>query len=311
LTLLADSLRGAAFFSLFWPSFSNLGYLARRRLWQPVSYDFSGQTWLVTGASTGIGREIALSAANAGARVIAVARSANKLQALEQAVTGAGRIEPQAHDLSLLGEIDQLAAQGPPLTVLVNNVGVMFERPELTAEGLDAGFVTNLLGHYRLTEALLANGCVATGSTVINMSSGGAYNVPLRLSPLHKMMPYNGTLAYAYQKRAQLALNAHWRERYWDRAQFYVMHPGWVDTPGVAQAMPEFRAILRPLLRDAAAGADTALWLAALRPAQRGSQGVWFDRALCPAHYLPGTRTGADRGELLALLEAAVQSPPD
>lgn len=307
MALLTDSLRGAVFFSLFWPSFSNLGYLARRRLWQPVELDFAGQTWLVTGASTGIGREIALAAANAGATVVAVARSADKLGSLADAVTGAGRVEVHPLDLSLLADIRRLAAESPRLTVLVNNVGVMFERPEVTAEGLDAGFVTNILGHYRLTEALLANGCLVAESTVINMSSGGAYNVPLRLSPLQAMSPYNGTLAYAYQKRAQLALNAHWRERYWDRAQFYVMHPGWVDTPGVAQAMPEFRAIMRPLLRDQAAGADTALWLAAVRPAQRGSQGVWFDRTLCPAHYLPGTRNGADRGELLALLEAAWQ----
>lgn len=304
---LADALRGAAFFSLFWPSFSNLGYVTRRRHWRPLAPDFSGQTWLVTGASAGIGRQIALTAANAGACVVAAARSADRLDALVGEVTGSGMIRPRPTDLSLLGDIRQLVEESPALNVLVNNVGVMFDRPEQTVEGLDAGFATNLLGHYLITEEALARDRLFDDPVVINVSSGGAYNVPLALPPLQKMSPYNGTLAYAYQKRAQLALNAHWRERYWDRARFYVMHPGWVDTPGVARAMPEFRMVMGPLLRDAAAGADTVLWLAAERPQQRGSQGVWFDRTLCPAHYLPGTRVGADRVELLTLLETIRQ----
>ena len=102
----ANVLRGAVFFSWFLPSFTNLGYKARRLTWSNQPFDFRQQTWLVTGASTGIGREIARSAAAAGATVYAVARSEDKLKQLAAEVPwGAGRIEPLPCDLSLMTEV--------------------------------------------------------------------------------------------------------------------------------------------------------------------------------------------------------------
>ena len=44
------------------------------------------------------------------------------------------------------------------------------------------------------------------------------------------------------------------------------MHPGWVETPGVARYLPTFRKITRPLLREVDDGADTAVGLVATRP---------------------------------------------
>ncbi len=301
MTHIGNALRGILFFSAFWPSFTRIGYDARRIGWQALDSDITGQTWLVTGASAGIGREIALHASRRGARIIAVARRPEALEALR--TESAGLVEAKATDLSLMANGAELAASLPRLDVLVNTVGVMFNRPTQTGEGLDAGFATNLLGHYLLTEALLQRNGLADQGVVISMTSGGAYNVPLELQPLTKLRPYDGTLAYAYHKRAQIALNSHWRQHYGDRFRFYVTHPGWVDTPGVAEAMPGFRALFGMLLRDARAGADTALWLASTRPEQRRPDGVWFDRSEQPAHLLPGTRQGSSTGELVALLE--------
>ncbi len=297
----ANALRGMAFFSLFWPSFSSLGFAARQRTWQTLEPDYAGQTWLVTGASTGIGREIARRAAGHGARVIAVARSEDKLGELAQAAGGA--VVARVADLSRMPAVLELARELPVVDVLVNNVGVMFNRPRRTPDGLDAGFATNLLGHYLLTEQTLATGRLSPGAAIVNMSSGGAYNVPLSLPSLEALVPYDGTIAYAYHKRAQLALNEHWRRTYGDRASFYVMHPGWVATPGVADAMPVFHAAMGGLLRAVSAGADTALWLAAVRPAQRRDGSIWFDRAERSAHLLPGTRDGAPTRSLIELLE--------
>ncbi len=308
----ASLLRGAFFFPWFLPSFSNLGYQARRQWWTAHALDFSGQTWVVTGASTGIGREIAVSAARAGARVYAVARSVENLAALAGEVTGGiGGIVACPQDLSLMREVttlaERLVREAPPIDVLVNNVGVMFDRHQETEEGIDAGFATNLLGHYVLIERLLADDALAASATIINMSSGGMYNVPLELTPMQGGSPYDGTIAYAYHKRAQVVLNAHWRRHWEHRVNSYVMHPGWVETPGVETAMPEFYAGLGALLRKPVAGADTALWLADRRPAQPQPEGIWFDRALRPVHYLPGTRRGATTKELIDYLEVTRQ----
>ncbi len=74
------------------------------------------------------------------------------------------------------------------------------------------------------------------------------------------------------------------------------MHPGWADTPGVVTSLPGFHKVMGPLLRDAATGADTIVWLAATEPAPGGGQ-FWHDRAPRPEHYLRRTRSG-DEGLL-------------
>ena len=298
---IGNAFRGVVFFSLFWPSLTRLGFEARRVAWRPIEADLTGQTWLVTGASAGIGREIARAAAGLGAHIIASARGADALNTLAEG--SEGRIEPRPADLSLTTAVRDLAGSLPAVDVLVNNVGAMFNTPGQTPEGLDRGFATNLLGPYLLTEEMIARQRLVEGGAVITMTSGGAYTVPLALEPLTSMRPYEGTLAYAYHKRAQIALNEHWRHRYGEHRRFYVTHPGWVETPGVASAMPVFRAAFGPLLRTPRQGADTALWLGATRPAGRRADSVWFDRAEHPADLLPGTRLGASTRELVELLD--------
>jgi hypothetical protein len=78
----------------------------------------------------------------------------------------------------------------------------------------------------------------------------------------------------------------------------HATHPGWADTPGVADSLPTFHRLTGPLLRDAAGGADTTVWLAATQP-QPSSGRLWHDRRARPTHLLRRTRTGeAERTEL-------------
>ena len=62
------------------------------------------------------------------------------------------------------------------------------------------------------------------------------------------------------------------------------MHPGWVETPGVATHLPTFNTISRPVLRDAEDGADTAVWLVATRPDSTPPH-FWHDRAQRPVTF--------------------------
>lgn len=301
-----NALKGLHFFSRFAYSFSALGYRQRRFLWSDYPADFRDQTWLITGASGGIGRAIATGAADGGARVMALARSVEKLADLEAEVDEG--IVAHPIDLSLkqnigvfLDEMEE-SANGSPVDVLVNNVGVLLNKHQLSEEGFELSFATNLLNHYLLTSGLIERGLLADDAVIVNMSSGGMYNVPLKIDRLNEMDAdrYDGVLAYAYHKRAQVALNAWWRERYSDRDWcFYVMHPGWVDTEGVKTSLPGFRALFQHVLRDAAAGADTALWLAATRPLQQDDGSIWFDREERNAHLGRSTQREADDVEAL------------
>jgi NAD(P)-dependent dehydrogenase (short-subunit alcohol dehydrogenase family) len=300
---------GVRFFTGFVPSFGAPGHRARALLFEPLRADFGGQRWLVTGASSGLGRVIAREAARAGADVVAVARSREPLETLARETADApGLVRPRTVDLSRMAAIDELADEtiaSGPLDVLVNNVGILPLEPTETDEGLDTAFAVNLLGPWHLTERLRAAETLAPGGAVITMTSGGLYNVPLSLSNLERPRRWDGTLAYAFHKRAQLALNHRWRADA-RGVDYFVTHPGWAATPGVSRSLPVFERLLGPLLRTPEEGADTALWLAATRPPQPTVEGIWFDRALRDEHLLWGTRDGADEAAVPAALADAL-----
>lgn len=291
------------FYGRFAPSFTAIGYRIRRLRWPRLTTDFRGQRWLVTGASGGLGAAVAEAAAAAGAEVLAAARNETKLAALPSGITR------RVCDFSLLAEVDRFvdecASAGRRFDVLVNNVGVLATRHALTVEGHETSYVTNLLSHYALTEGLIARGVLGGSprrSLVINVSSGGAYTVPLSVASLDIRSSglFNGTAAYAYHKRAQIVLGAHWQRRHGAAGvDVHVMHPGWVDTAGVQGSLPTFRRWWWPLLRDAHAGVDTILWLAAARPVPVTEEAMWFDRALRPAHVFSLTQQSSDTPEAL------------
>jgi dehydrogenase/reductase SDR family member 12 len=305
-----------AFYGRFFCSFTAIGFHVRRLFWPRFQPDFRGQHWVVTGASAGIGRHIALAAARAGASVTAVARASTKLDEVVATAQAEGlQLQAAPCDLSSMADVSRwlvergavgnsggttnaapgqtTAAAAQNVDVLVNNAGVMLDEHSLTAEGLEASFATNLLSHYRLTTGLVAAGLLPSTAVVVNMTSGGAYHVPLSTAMLNvtDAARYNGTYAYAFHKRAQVVLSEYWRTQ-WNAEgrRSYVLHPGWVDTPGVKRSLPRFRA----------------LWLAATKPAQPIGEHIWFDRKARAAHVASGTRSSRDTAEtLVAYLEKA------
>lgn len=307
------------FYARFMPTYTKTGYYARRLTWgSGPKLDFTGQTWLVTGASAGLGQALAIAAAEAGAQVIAAARSQQRLEdafsKLKPEVRQ--RIRLIAEDLSLKSGnqalIDRLATDGVKVDVLQNNVGLLLGKMQLTAEGKETSFATNVLMHYLLTEGLIEKGVLKKDATVVNMTSGGMYNAPLGYRKLNVTDPekYSGKVAYAYAKRAQVGLTRYWNRKYGERGmRFYVTHPGWSKTPGVKTAMPLFWKIQNVFLRTPLQGADTALWLVATKPEITGEDVIWFDRAIRDTHMYDFTRTPqCTEEELAAYLEQELAS---
>lgn len=297
------SLASLFFYARFVRSFSALGYRRAARAWGPFEPDFSGQTWLVTGATGGIGRAIALTANRSGARVLAVGRSEEKGKALKAESAAPARLIPVKADLALMASIRRLpearAVVARPVDVLVNNVGVLLNEHCLTEEGVEASFATNLLGHFVLTEALKETGRLAADGMVINVSSGGMYGSPLELEGMNCLDPnrFDGMAAYAMHKRAMVELTRVWNQRWQGVPKVQVMHPGWVDTEGVKSSLPGFRRTLKAVLRDAGQGADTVLWLADQRPPPPADGGIWLDRSLQPEHEFSWTRNSRHSAE--------------
>ncbi len=80
-------------------------------------------------------------------------------------------------------------------------------------------FATNLLNHYRLTEGLIERGLLAKDAIVINMSSGGMYNVPLKIARLNMLDPehYDGVWPTPSRSAPRSYSMRWWRRRYADR----------------------------------------------------------------------------------------------
>ncbi len=307
------------FYARFFTRFSRVGLRDRQRSWQAYPERLDGQTWLVTGASGGIGAAIAHAAHTRGARVLAAARSESKLADLvrtcAQEAGENNAIVPLKVDFSSVADtrrlVRGLVERGERVDVLVNNVGLLLDRFELTTEGMETSFVTNLLSHFVLTEDLLAAHRFANGAAVINMSSGGMYGAPLKLEEMcaTTAIAHDGMAAYALHKRAQVELTRAWNQRWSGQPRAYVMHPGWVDTAGVRTALPAFRAVLRSHLRSAEEGGDTALWLGSTRPALSAEGGIWLDRVLDAEHAFSLTRkTQANAEQLCEFLAAKAAS---
>jgi len=302
------------FYGRFLRSFSALGFQRRSAEWEEFAPDFSGQRWLITGATGGIGRAVALTANRYGATVLALARNTDKLEALRKDAAHPDGIRAVSVDMASIADVRALAGHSEISTgaidVLVNNVGVLFNDFEITDEGLEASFVTNLLGPFLLTEQLHDNNLLAPDGIVINVSSGGMYGTPLKLEEMdcRDEKNYDGMAAYAMHKRAQVELTRYWNAQWQGKPAVHVMHPGWVDTEGVKTALPGFRNALKRILRDAEQGADTILWLADQRPAP-AEEGIWLDRELQPEHEFAFTRkTGHSAGDLARFLQARARS---
>jgi NAD(P)-dependent dehydrogenase (short-subunit alcohol dehydrogenase family) len=138
--------------------------------------DLSGKTVLITGANSGLGLESMRVLALRGAHVIGTARTLEK--AREACASVQGKTTPVALELTDFSSVVACASAvqslGLPLDVLLCNAGIM-ELPTLEqVNGIEKHFVTNHLGHFLLTNRLLAQVQAAPQGRVVVLASGQA-----------------------------------------------------------------------------------------------------------------------------------------
>lgn len=281
-------------------SFSTIGYRVRERSWTSSLPSMSGSTAVVTGGTSGIGLAAARRMVELGADVIVVGRSRGRLDAAvrELGASGGARVVGHRADLSSMAEVrvlaERLLDEEAHIDVLVNNASVLLHEREETREGIESTLATNLLAPFLLTNLLIPRLVASAPSRIVTVSSGGMYTEPLDVWGLDMdESEYNGTTAYARTKRAQVVLTQLWAERLEGTGVVaHSMHPGWVDTSGVAAALPKFHRLLGPLLRSPDEGADTIVWLASSGRALTSSGGFWMDRAPRAMHRIRRTGKG-------------------
>lgn len=310
------------------PSFSSLGTCIRSRLfrWQPLdSYNLKGRVVVLTGGTSGIGEAAARRYAQMGATLVLVARNPQKTDELIGSLKAEftnPEIHPVTADLGEQGDVRQaaveLANRWPVIDVLAHNAGALFNNRKRTANGTDLSVELMVAAPFLLTGLLLDNlkaasnsemaakrGIAASPARVLTMSSGGMYTEALDVDTLQmRDENYQGAKQYARAKRAQVVLNEVWAAKVpAEQVVFHALHPGWVNTPGITEALPGFSKLLGPvgLLRTADEGADTLVWLSA-DPAAIACDGLfWHDRKARDIDITDKTRradTGQQREQL-------------
>ncbi len=274
--------------------YSRPGIAVRRLLpgWPDGPLDLAGKVVLVTGATGGIGAAAAEQLAREGAEVVVVGRSPEKVAGTADRLGGRGEV----CDVSSLTSVRSLAARwSGPLDVLVHNAGVMPPTRQLSVDGVELTFATNVLGPWLLTRELAP---ALAGGRVVNVSSGGMYGQRLDEDLLNE--DYEPVKAYARTKRAEVVLTEMWAERLDGQdTVVHAMHPGWALTPGVESSLPTFRRVMGPALRTPDQGADTIVWLAGAEEPGRTTGLFWHDRRARPTHLLGLNRESTEARQRL------------
>lgn len=199
--------------------------------------DLSGRTVVITGASSGLGRESARALAATGAHVVLAARNPEALaeaDAWVRAEVPSARTSTVLVDLASLASVRAAAAEladaVPRIDVLMNNAGVMFTPFGRTADGFEMQFGTNHLGHFEWTRLLIPQ--LAEGARIVNLSSEGHRISDIDLDdPNWERNEYNKFRAYGAAKTANVLHAVELDRRLRDRnIRAFAVHPGIVAT---------------------------------------------------------------------------------
>jgi NAD(P)-dependent dehydrogenase (short-subunit alcohol dehydrogenase family) len=197
-----------------------------------------GKVAVITGATSGIGEVAAQKLAAMGVRIVLVARdpkrAANTASRLREIAPGVNHQVFNA-DLSRIADMkrvaSEIAAKEPRIDLLINNAGAMFERRQITADGLEMTFATNHLAYFVITNALLERLLAAGRSRIINTSSEAHRRAKLDFDDLQFTKGYSGFGAYCRSKLCNILFTRELARRLGKGAvTANCLHPGFVGT---------------------------------------------------------------------------------
>jgi NAD(P)-dependent dehydrogenase (short-subunit alcohol dehydrogenase family) len=173
--------------------------------------DLTGKRALVTGVTAGLGTSTALELARAGAEVVLVARSKDKLAATAAELSAevpSAKLHQVIVDLADLTSVRRGAAEAAaigPIDLLINNAGVMALPYSRTVDGFEMQFGTNHLGPFLLTGLLLPQVVASGNGRIVNVASQAhRWGHPPLGDPRVQNGRYSKWLAYGGSKLANL-----------------------------------------------------------------------------------------------------------
>lgn len=253
------------------------------------------RTAVITGASSGMGLFVAKTLAAQGWRIIALGRNPDRTASAEAEIRASAapgvEVDVLRADLSLMSEVvcvaNEIASRTDRIDVLMNNAGGTSAQRTMTAEGNEATFAGNHLGHFLLTDRLLpllknAAAVSAPGDVrIINTSSSAHQSSPgLDWNDLQMVENFVPIKAYCNAKLANILFTRALAKRLEGTGiVVHAMHPGAVNTNFWSHADEGTRSYGKTIeLITTEEGADTLVWLATAPEPGRSSGGYFHER---------------------------------
>ncbi len=271
----------------------------------------AGKRAIVTGGASGLGLETSKALASAGVDLTLAVRNKAQGEAAAQEIRQQwpeAKIQVGLLDLADLASVRSFArdwlAQGQPLDILINNAAIMACPLTRNAQGWEAQFATNHLGHFVLTTVLLPalrQAVARSGDArVVALSSSGHKISGVDFDDIHfDRREYNKWTAYGQAKSANALMALGLHMRYGQQGiTANAVHPGGIMT-GLQKFLPieEMRAMgwLKAddspldLFKTPAQGASTSVW-AATAPDLKGHGGLYLEDCRQGVPAEPGNR---------------------
>ncbi len=260
-------------------SFDKTGYKRHKSKFEEnlSQKDITGKISLVTGGTSGIGGEVAQELSRLGSKVFVTGRNELKGKSFKE-----NNLNLNFHslDMSNWNRIKDFCNEGTFFDFIVLNAGGMPDSLVLNDFSVEHQCASQLIGHYYLIYLLNKCGNINRHARIIWVSSGGMYLKKLDLEALFHNQQYEKVFTYSNVKRAQVTLVEELsRQERWKNVQVFCMHPGWVGTYGLKEALPMFFSLMKNRLRDTKEGADTIIWLL-LTEDSIASGNFYFDRKI-------------------------------
>jgi retinol dehydrogenase-12 len=250
-----------------------------------MTSDLANKTFIVTGATSGIGKVTAKELARAGAHVILACRSEAKTAAVIEEIkrdTGNALVEYVHLDLGDLASVracaEALAARNVPIHGLINNAGLAGQRG-LTRDGFELIWGTNHLGPYLFTRLLLDRIKQAGTARIVNVASASHYQAKgidwevLRAST----RSVTGLREYAVSKLSNVLFAKELaRKLEGTGVTTYALHPGVVATDVWRRVPAALRWVIKKFMITPEQGAVASL-RCAMDPELAGQTGRYYD----------------------------------
>jgi retinol dehydrogenase 14 len=247
--------------------------------------DMAGKVVLITGATSGIGRETSIGLAKLGAQVVMLVRNEEKGAAMVREIkkrTGNDQSSIILCDLASFSSVRRAAqefrSKNQRLDVLIDNAGLIIGKRRVTVDGLEQTFQVNHLSHFLLTNLLLDVLKESAPSRIVVVSSKAHEGAHLDFDDLMVNKDYSAFKAYGRSKLANILFCFELARRLeGSGVTANCLHPGVIRTHfgrGLG-GMAEIYPILYPFMKSPRTGAITSIYLAS-SPEVSNTSGKYF-----------------------------------